>query len=328
MNALAVAVDEALEATVVASFSRLGYQVRRQIAHWTDPPAMDGKVVLITGATSGLGLATATRLARMGASIRILARDPRRAAAAVTAIVEATGNTDVSYGISDLADLGSVRAFAATFRAEQPRLDVLIHNAGALSRDYRTSADGTELTVATQVVAPFVLTGERLALLSASTPSRVITVSSGGVYTQRYDLDQMEMGPDTYDGVTAYARAKRAQLTLNREWARRQTGSGIVFHAMHPGWADTPGVQTSLPAFRRVMRPLLRSADEGSDTIVWLAASTEAAMCSGLFWHDRRPRWEHKLPWTRSAAPALEGERLWDWCTRRAARGSWRDTSC
>ena len=225
----------------------------------------------------------------------------------------------MSYGIADLDDLGSVRAFAATFRAEQPRLDVLIHNAGALSRYYQTSADGTELTVATQVVAPFVLTSELLALLSASAPSRVITVSSGGMYTQRYDLDQLEIGPDTYDGVTAYARAKRAQLVLNREWARRQTGSGIAFHAMHPGWADTPGVQTALPAFRHVTRPLLRTADEGSDTIIWLAASTKAARCSGLFWHDRRPRWEHKLPWTRPADFAVEGQQLWDWCTRSAA---------
>src|ERR1700694_2195182 len=99
MNALAVAADEALEATVVGSFSRLGYGVRRWTAHWTDPPAMDGKVVLITGATSGLGLATATPLARMGASIRFLARDPRRAAAAATVIVDATGNPDVSHGI-------------------------------------------------------------------------------------------------------------------------------------------------------------------------------------------------------------------------------------
>jgi dehydrogenase/reductase SDR family member 12 len=328
MNALAVAADEALEATVVGSFSRLGYEVRRRTAHWTDPPAMDGKVVLITGATSGLGLATATRLARMGASIRFLARDPRRAAAAATAIVEASGNTDVSHGIADLSDLGALRAFAATFRAEEPRLDVLIHNAGALSRRYQTSADGTELTVATQLVAPFVLTSELVGLLSSSATSRVITVSSGGMYTQRYNLDQLEMGPNTYDGVTAYARAKRAQVVLSREWARRHTGCGIVFHAMHPGWADTPGVQTSLPAFRRVMRPLLRNADQGSDTIVWLAASTEAARCSGRFWHDRRPRLEHKLPWTRPAGPALEGERLWDWCTRRAARGSWPDTSC
>src|ERR1700694_5992766 len=280
MRALAVTADEALEATVVGSFSRIGYEARRRTAHWIDPPAMDGKVVLITGATSGLGLATATRLARMGASVRFLARDPARAERAAAAIVASSGHTDVSYGIADLSELAALRAFARTFRAQERRLDVLIHNAGALSRDYQTSRDGTELTVATQVVGPFVLTSELLSLLGASAPSRVITVSSGGMYAERYDLDQLEMGPETYDGVTAYARAKRAQLVLNREWARRQSGTGIVFHAMHPGWADTPGVQTALPAFRRVMRPLLRSADQGSDTIVWLAASTEAARCS------------------------------------------------
>ena len=118
-----------------------------------------------------------------------------------------------------------------------------------LSRDYQTSADGTERTVATQVVAPFVLTSELLALPSASAPSRVITVSSGGMYAQGYDLDQLEMGPDTYDGVTAYARAKRAQLVLNREWARRQTRSGSPSTLCTPAVSTPPECRPPCPCF-------------------------------------------------------------------------------
>jgi dehydrogenase/reductase SDR family protein 12 len=318
MSVLAVTADEVLEATVVGSFSRLGYQVRRRTAHWVDPPAMDGQVVLVTGATSGLGLAAATRLAGLGASIRFLARDRGRAEAAVASIVEASGNSDVSFGIADLADLASVGAFAAAFRAQETRLHVIVHNAGALSRHFQTTIDGIELTVATQLIAPFVLTNELLPLLRATAPARVITVSSGGMYAERFDLDGLEMTADGYNGVTAYARAKRAQVVLNDEWARRQSASGIVFHAMHPGWADTPGIEASLPAFHRLMGPLLRNADEGADTIVWLAASAEAARSSGGFWHDRRRRWEHKLPWTRSAGSGTDGAQLWDWCVGRA----------
>jgi NAD(P)-dependent dehydrogenase (short-subunit alcohol dehydrogenase family) len=103
------------------------------------------------------------------------------------------------------------------------------------------------------------------------------------------------MGPEDYDGVTAYARAKRAQVALNAEWARRHPDSP-VFSAMHPGWADTPGVQQSLPGFRRVTRPILRTPEQGADTILWLAGSEVA---SGLFWLDRKPRSTMRVPWLK-----------------------------
>ena len=135
-----------------------------------------------------------------------------------------------------------MRDFAKTFRESEPRLDVVIHNAGTLSRDYQRSAQGIELTVATQLIAPFVLATELLALLLASAPSRVVTVSSGGMYTQRHDLARLEMTSDAYDGVTAYARAKRAQLVLNRvgpsptRFGDRVSGHapGLGRHARHP----------------------------------------------------------------------------------------------
>jgi dehydrogenase/reductase SDR family protein 12 len=327
MTRLGTVVDQLLEATVVGSFSRIGYQVRRRTADWSDPPPMDGKVVLITGATSGLGLAAATRLAGLGAAVRFLARDAGRAEAAASSIIRASGNTDVAYGLADLSDLGALRAFAATFTADHQRLDVLIHNAGALTTAYRTTSDGTELTVATQLLGPFLLTTVLLPLLEAAAPSAVITVSSGGMYTERFDLDKLEAGPDGYRGVTAYARAKRAQLVLNHEWSRRQAGSGVAFQAMHPGWVDTPGIQTSLPGFRRVMRPLLRTPDEGADTLVWLASVSVSASggggTSGDFWHDRHRRSEYKLPWTRPRGrlpgrthdgDVTDGAQLWAWC--------------
>jgi NAD(P)-dependent dehydrogenase (short-subunit alcohol dehydrogenase family) len=314
------AVDELLEATVVGSFSSVGPAVRSRLAGWRPPPSLDGRVVLITGATSGLGLATAIGVARLGATVRFVARSRERAQQAVATIGAAAPGADVAFQIADLGELDQVREVAADFTAVHDRLDVLVHNAGALSKEYTVTGAGTELTVASQLVAPFLLSGLLLPELGAAVPSRVIQVSSGGMYTQRFDLDRLEMGPTDYDGTVAYARVKRAQLVLMHEWVRRFGGSGIVFHAMHPGWADTPGIRSGLPGFARVMGPLLRSADEGADTAVWLASAPEAVATTGGFWLDRRLRWENKVPWTRldEAQFVKAGSDLWAWCAERS----------
>jgi NAD(P)-dependent dehydrogenase (short-subunit alcohol dehydrogenase family) len=120
-----------------------------------------------------------------------------------------------------------------------------------------------------------------------------------------------------YRGAAAYARVKRAQVALSAEWARRAAGTGVAFHAMHPGWADTPGLAAALPRFRRILQPLLRTPEQGADTITWLATADPALVGSGSFWHDRRRRPEHLLPWTREAAGA--SRRLWDQCAGAAA---------
>jgi NAD(P)-dependent dehydrogenase (short-subunit alcohol dehydrogenase family) len=307
--------DTLLEDTVVGSFSRLGWSVRSRLlpefAADGSPP-FAGRVAVITGATSGIGRAAATRLAGLGGTVHFLARDPGRAAQAQRQIAAASGHGTVSYGLADLDDLDSVRAFARDFLARNDRLDVLVHNAGAIHRDYDATDDGTERTVAGQLIAPFALTSLLLPALSAAAPSRVITVSSGGMYTQRLDLATLQMPSSGYNGVTAYARVKRAQVALSREWARRHPGTGVAFHAMHPGWVDTPGLGTSLPGFHRLTRPILRTADQGADTVVWLATADPGLLGSGRFWHDRRPRSEYLLPWTREADPAA-ASKLWDY---------------
>jgi NAD(P)-dependent dehydrogenase (short-subunit alcohol dehydrogenase family) len=312
--------DEALEATVVGSFSSVGPWVRSRLAGWTDPPGLDGRVVLVTGATSGLGLATAEGVARLGATVRFVARDGERAEKARATIARAAPGVDVGYLLADMSRLDEVRAVADEFASAHDRLDVLVHNAGALSREYAVTGEGTEVTVVTQLVAPFLLTGLLLERLRAAVPSRVIQVSSGGMYTQRFDLATLEMGPDDYDGTVAYARVKRAQLVLMHEWVRRLDGAGVVFHAMHPGWADTPGIRSGLPGFAKVMGPALRSAEQGADTAVWLAAAPQAVLADGQFWLDRRRRWEHKVPWTRldEASFVAAGSDLWAWCAERS----------
>jgi NAD(P)-dependent dehydrogenase (short-subunit alcohol dehydrogenase family) len=321
VSAVTRLVDSALEVSVVGSFTNVGYSVRSKLDHWDAAAGrrdLTGRTVFVTGATSGIGLAAALRLARLGASVRFLARNGARAEDARARIVEAAGGgTDVAYGLLDMSDLDAVRGFATRFAAANEKLDVLLHNAGALNRDFRPAPDGTELTLATHVLGPFLLTSLLLPALRRAAPGRVITMSSGGMYTQRLDLDRLEMDRSNYDGRMAYARAKRAQVVLNREWARRVDQNEVVFHAMHPGWVDTPGVKSGLPGFYRVMRPLLRTPDQGADTAVWLASDLEPLRSTGEFWHDRRRRGEHRLPWTPREE---DGGGLWELCEKRTGR--------
>jgi len=309
------AADALLEASVIGSFSRIGLSVRsRLLPEFTadDRPPFTGRVAIVTGATSGLGRAAATELARRGGTVHFLARDRVRAAEAQRQIAAAAGGAGhVTYGLGDLDELDSVRGFAGEFGAAYDRLDVLIHAAGAIHRDFSTNDAGIELTVAGQVVAPFLLTRLLLPPLKETAPSRVISVSSGGMYSQRLDPEILRMQAAGHKGAAAYARVKRAQVALSREWARRLAGTGVAFHAMHPGWADTPGLAAALPGFRRVMRPVLRSPQQGADTIVWLATADAGHLGSGQFWHDRRPRPEYLLPRTRETDPEAAA-RLWE----------------
>lgn len=313
-------IDSVLELPVVTSFTRLGHDVRRRTDHWTplSDYRMDGRTVLVTGASSGLGLVAAEQFARSGATVLMLGRDARKTQAARDDVARRTGSTAIEVVVADMGDLDAVRAAAAEVLRLHPRLDVLVHNAGALTADRRTSPSGMELTVASQVVGPFLLTSLLLPALTAAAPGRVITVSSGGMYASPLRVADLQMGAD-YRGSEQYARAKRAQVTLNEMWAQRVPYGEVVFHAMHPGWADTPGVRDSLPTFRRVVGPLLRTPMQGADTVVWLAADdTEPAHTSGGFWLDRRRRSIHKLPTTsRTDTPERRAE-LWRWVSDAA----------
>jgi dehydrogenase/reductase SDR family protein 12 len=307
-------IDTILDRTVVAGYANIGFRIRRRTWNPGDLRPMDGKVVLVTGASSGLGLAAAEGFARLGAAVRLLARDGERGERARAEIAARSGNSDVRAGLCDLADLASVRRFAERFLGETARLDVLVNNAGAMLRERTLSVDGVELTFATNVLGPFLLTNLLARLLKRSAPARVVNVSSGGMYAQRIDVDDLQAARGRFRGPAVYARTKRAQVILTGLAAQRLAGSGVVVHAMHPGWVDTPGLASSLPRFRGAARRLLRTPSEGADTIVWLGAVPGPALSSGGFWHDRRERPAHRVPWTKETAS--DRERLWAECER------------
>ena len=319
MNGRAV-VDALIEAPIVTSFSRIGYEARRRLEGWSSLDDFDlaGQVIVLTGATSGLGYAAAEQFAKCGATLVLVGRGADRNERVVADLIEATGNTSITQVPADMGDYQQVRDLATRVLGDHDRLDVLVHNAGALTPERHVGNDGTEATVASQVVGPFLLTALLLERLAASAPSRVITMSSGGMYAAKLTVSQLQMTPEEYNGTEQYARAKRAQVALNQMWAERFGKFGIRFHSMHPGWAATPGVDASLPTFSKVMGPLLRTAAQGADTLVWLAADDMPLESNGRFWLDRRQRSIHKLPTTKKTDTAQRREQLWDWVASAA----------
>jgi dehydrogenase/reductase SDR family member 12 len=317
---LATIVDRLIEAPVVTSFTKIGYQVRSRLDEWKplDEYDLTGKTIVVTGATSGLGRNACESFARNGANVVIIGRDVDKTTRVRDQIADATGSDIVDFGLADIGDLGQVRRLAESL-ADRPHIDVLIHNAGALAGSRSVTNDGFESTVASQVLGPFLLTSMLLAQLRAAPIGRVLTMSSGGMYAAALTVSGLQMSDTDYRGSEQYARAKRAQVTLNEVWANRIPASDVVFHAVHPGWADTPGVEAALPRFRRIMRPLLRTPLQGADTMIWLASDNDEPLrCSGGFWLDRRPRSLHKLPATRRSDTDQRRAALWDWCVEHS----------
>jgi NAD(P)-dependent dehydrogenase (short-subunit alcohol dehydrogenase family) len=256
-------------------------------------------------------------LARGGADVHLVVRNLEKGEEArerVAAAAGVDGDLLVLHRC-DLSSLASVRSFASAFLRAHPKLDVLVNNAGVLPPERTHTDEGFELTFATNVLGPFLLTAKLLPALRAAAPARVINVSSGGMLAAKLDVDDPQLERRDFDGTRFYAHSKRAEVVLGDEWARRLTPEVQVF-SMHPGWVATPGLAESLPGFDRWAKPLLRDPAAGADTIVWLAGSPQLRGQIGGLWHDRRRRPEHRLPRTRETPQ--ERERFFAECERLA----------
>jgi NAD(P)-dependent dehydrogenase (short-subunit alcohol dehydrogenase family) len=270
-------------------FSRYGYEFSKRF--WKEPAGtLYGKKVILTGGTSGIGKAAAFKLAEKKAFLTIIARNRSKAEQVQQEIIKKTHNPHVDFLIADLSLMGDIRQVAEKLRDRKKSIDILINNAGALFNERKTTLEGLEETFATDLLGVFYLTTLLKDMLAGSSGSRIINVSSGGMYTQKMDVDDLENSQEPYNGAKAYARAKRGVVILTRIWAQQYKKYGITVNAMHPGWVDTPGIEKSLPKFHHLVNHILRTPEQGSDTIVWLALSREAGQRTGLFWLDRRPR--------------------------------------
>ena len=310
--------DTVLDRTVAPGFTALGYAVRRRLPTWPADPrpgVLAGRHVAVTGASSGLGRRTALDLAALGATVHLVVRSAsrgERVADEVDAAVDRSGAAQV--WVCDVSDLGSVRSFCASFLEAGLPLRALVHNAGALPESRTESAQGHELTMALHVLGPVLMTELLLPSLSADA-GRVVFVTSGGMYTQALPADDPQFLRGDYAGAVAYARSKRGQVELLPVLAERWAPSGVTVHATHPGWASTPGLDTSLPRFASLLRPVLRTDAAGTDTTTWVVAS-EPVPASGHLWHDRRRRPTSVLGRTRPSED--ERNAFWRWVVASA----------
>lgn len=275
----------------VPSFSAVGYALRRPL--WSpEEPTLQGRTWVVTGASGGLGRALALRAARAGASVLGVARNAERLGALEAAARSAQGSVRILC-----LDLSTLRGVRALLRAlEGSPVDVLVNNVGVLVHERRETVEGFEVGFATNVLGPWYLTEALLAGRGLRSGGAVVTMSSGGMYAAALDVSRLqEVAPDR--GALAYANHKRAQVLLTSAWRARH-GDRYDVYVTHPGWADTPGVASSLPAFRRAVEPFLRDAEAGADTAFWLGARRPRQARREAIWFDRVPRPVHAFPHT------------------------------
>jgi len=276
--------------------------------------AMDGKVCLVTGATSGIGRVTARELARLGAEVLLHARDPARGEATLRELGAAAPGARVRLLLADLASLAEVRRLAAAVRQATPRLDLLLHNAGAVHMHRQVTADGHELTFQVNHLAPYLLTRELLPLLRQSAPARVVTVASaahGAV--PGVDWEDLE-GASRYSGWKAYGQSKLMNVLFTRELARRLAGSGVTANCLHPGVVATGFGRETRGWLRwgvRLAAPFFLTAEQGARTSLHLCTSAEVAGVSGAYF--ARSRVARARPAGRDDVAA---HRLWELSAR------------
>jgi NAD(P)-dependent dehydrogenase (short-subunit alcohol dehydrogenase family) len=302
-------IDKALDAAIAPGWSNIGYKVRRRSWGPIDE-SLEGRTVIVTGATSGLGKAASLDLARLGADLILVGRNPDKTEGVRADIAATTGNDNVRLEIADLSVMAEIRSLADRLLANEPAIHVLVNNAGTLFVERSETPEGIESTLATNLLGHFLLTNLLIPRLVESAPARIINVASGGMYSQRISISNLQNDRGEYQGAAAYARTKRGQVILTEMWAEQLKDKGVTVSSMHPGWADTPGVVESLPTFYKITKPFLRTPAEGADTIVWLAAGDEAEGTSGLFWMDREPRPTHKT--NRTKERPEQRQELWD----------------
>ncbi|XP_026427327.1 dehydrogenase/reductase SDR family member 12-like [Papaver somniferum] len=254
---------------------------------------LDGKNCVVTGANSGIGYAAAEALAFRGGNVYMVCRNKERGEIAVSKVQSVTGNKNVYLELCDLSSISHIKSWASRFISRKQPVHVLVNNAGLLEKKRITTSEGLELNFAVNVAGTFSLTELMVPLLEKAEPdARVITVSSDGMYTAPLTED-LQFSERIFDGDVQYARTKRVQVALTERWAKLYGEKGIVFYSMHPGWAMTPGVVKGLPELCKSMSWMLRTSDEGADTIVWLALQPKEKLVSGAFYFDRAKAPKH-----------------------------------
>jgi NAD(P)-dependent dehydrogenase (short-subunit alcohol dehydrogenase family) len=280
--------------------------------------AMQGKVVVVTGATSGLGRLAAIRLAEMGARLVVIARHSGRAEQVLAELRQAGPGVAHTAHLADLSLMREVKRVGAQLAATEPRIDVLVNNAGSIFGSRRVTEEGLELTFATNHMAYFVLTHLVLDRLKASAPARIVNTASGAHFGKRLDFDDLQ-ATRGYRAQDVYGRSKLCNILFTRELARRLQGTGVTANCFHPGFVATNFGQRNAGLFGIVVRIAMLFAgkpEPGAATLVYLASDPRVEGVSGEYFRDC----EVKRP-SPEARDVADARRLWEESVRIAVLG-------
>ena len=275
----------------------------------SDKTTMKDKVVLVTGANSGIGRAASLALAKKGATVVMVARNKERGEAARSEIIRESQNASVDLLLADLSSLESVRQLAAEFQRKYSRLHVLINNAGLFNQRRHVTMDGYENTFATNYLAPFLLTNLQLDLLKASAPSRIINVSSVGHYSRHINFDDLNLEKE-YGGWKAYGQSKLALVLFTHKLAKKLQGTGVTVNSVHPGtvatniWSRPLGPVGFIMALPKLF---MTTPKQGAETIVYLASSPDAKDLNGEYLEKLKVKKSSDESYNEEIA-----QRLWD----------------
>jgi len=320
------------------SHTRLGFKVRSSCVWRKKTEAdidvnLDGKVALVSGANSGIGKATARGLAIRAAEVHMLCRSKERGTAALNSIKDdkrVDDSSKIHLHVVDLSEPEQIKAFAADFKRKHQKVDILVNNAAVMPNELRTNSRGTEVALATNLVGFYGLTTQLSPLLKQSQDPRIVNVVSAGMFTAKLDIPTIEKGLDVqkdkvkgesntededYSGITLYAQHHRARVDLTDYFADIYKDDGIKVNCVHPGWVDTPGLASAkdMSGFYNLMGGMLRSEEEGADTVLWLAVAKKAKDITSKYFFDRRPRKKNKLGAGTATTPE-EVKKLVDIC--------------
>jgi NAD(P)-dependent dehydrogenase (short-subunit alcohol dehydrogenase family) len=280
---------------------------------------MDGKVVVITGATSGIGWVAAEKLARMGARLVLVARDRSRGEATLQRLREAGPRAAHSVHYAELSTISEMKRVAGEIAAAEPRIDVLINNAGALFSSRQLTMDGLEMTFATNHMSYFVVTLGLADRLRATPGARVVNTSSDAHKRGRLDFDDLQSAKN-YRGFPVYGLSKLCNILFTRELAKRWRDTGVTVNCLHPGFVSTRFGDNSGGMFQRIVRVaklFAISPEKGAETIIYLATSDEVAKQSGAYFYKRHP-----LNPSQAARDDEAARRLWEESARLAGMGT------
>lgn len=276
---------------------------------WSSAERLDGKTVIITGANTGIGKETAIDLSKRGARIIMACRDPERGQAAVKEVIESSGNEEVVYMKLDLADSKSIREFAEAVNKDEPKLNILLNNAGVMVCPYGKTADGFEMQIGVNHMGHFLLTYLLLDLIKKSAPARIINVSSMAHSWGSIKLDDIN-SEKSYDKRAAYSQSKLANVLFTRSLAKRLEGTGVTTYSLHPGvvktdlWRHLSGPQQ---AVMKVFSPFTKNSSQGAQTSIYCAVEPSLEKETGGYYSDCAP-----ASCSSAAKNDVTAQKLWE----------------